>query len=104
MIPSDVLDNLKSLHGDVWTVEAGPHVFAFKAPSQGAYDRCIGTMADNKKLAPSALRQLALDCIVHPSREEAAAIFAKRPGVASLVASDCLRVAGEEEAEKAKKA
>lgn len=102
-IPESLLTELKSKNEEIWTVEAGSYVFVIKAPGQGQYDRCIGTMAEHKTQAPQALRQLAMDCIVHPDRKEAAAIFQKRPALASIVASECLKIAGEEETEKAKK-
>ena len=97
------LDTLRVEHGDVWLLELGTDQVAFRCPSRAEYKRFLARVSDDRKALPDAQEELARAVVVLRDRAAFGALLDKRPGIASKVVTDALKVAGAEEAENAKK-
>jgi hypothetical protein len=96
---------LKQTHGEIWEVDfpsAGFSV-AFKRPSAAAYERYVGTMANDKSKVITAARAMTFDVVVEPTGDALTALLDKFPGIVSKIASQASSVASAQEADDAKK-
>ncbi len=98
-----ILDKLRAEHGDVWLLDLGNDQVAFRCPNRAEYKRFLARVSDDRKALPDAQEELARAVVVLPDRAAFSALLDKRPGIASKVVADALKVAGAEEAENAKK-
>ncbi len=97
------LQQLRAEHGDIYELEAGEHTVYVRMPTSPEFDRFQATAAD-QKMAAKATAQLVRDCLIHPSKDEWAAIVAKKPGMPLAIGSAVLKLTGATLEVEAKKA
>lgn len=105
MKPTDEqIAQLKATHGEVWTLEAGEDVLVFRAPTVPEFDAATDKIASDKGSKTLALRTLARQVVVFPSKEEYDAMAAKRAGLGIKLAGEAFNAASDAQGEFAKKA
>ena len=67
-----------------------------RATAGADYQRFTDKITDNKGSKFAVMRELALACRVHPSREDLLAIFEKMPGMVLQAATAIQELAGTE--------
>jgi len=82
-----VLAPLRAKHGEIasWDVPGFGLVVAAVPENSKEYHRLVNDLKNPKLDAAVAMENFALACIVHPSREQAKAIFKARPAFALKV-------------------
>ncbi len=93
---SAVLAKLREKHGEIasWKVPGHGLVVAANPENAAEYDRLVNTLKKDDADASAALRTFALQCVVHPDREAAKAIFKAKPAFALKVAARGQQLAG----------
>ena len=85
---------------EVYQLSAGPHAILVRSPS----DAIWAAFQDAKeKGGTRALKQLVLDCVLHPSADEVRSIFEKKPALANTWGVKLMDIAGLEEEAQVKK-
>lgn len=114
MRPSEEeLAALEEEHGAVYQVPFGAddeaptlanaeHVFVIRRPRRAAFERFERDCLDPKRQIV-ALRNLAVDCIVWPSKEEREKVYEDVPGAAVLCAGEAAALGRGDAAERAKR-
>lgn len=94
-----LIDKLRAEHGEVYLLQAAGVEVAVKPPSRAAMKRFFNT-ASREDRRYEALEALLLDCVVHPSPTELAAILERKPGLVAPFGEKLVSLAGAtEEAE-----
>jgi len=80
-------EQLLEQHGRILPFRREGHELYFRAATQAEYERFLSVAAGREhRDAPVAMRELALSCAVHPSRDAVAAVFREWPGWAAEIA------------------
>ena len=93
-IESDLLARLRSEHGDdLHKLEASEVSIVARPPTNAEYRRFRAKTAD-ERTRPDALEELALSCLIHPSRAEFEKILQRKPALADVFGAKLLEIAG----------
>ena len=68
----------------------------FKAPTLEAYEEFIDECAKDKGRKATAMRSLCQQCGLKPGYEELRVIFAKKPGLATVIAPQLVALASDD--------
>ena len=68
-----------------------------RTPDEVSYRRMQETMADDRKKAGDALRQIALANVVHPAPDVVLDLFRRKPALPNIIANRLLDLAGADE-------
>lgn len=114
MRPSEEeLADLEAEHGAVYQVPFGSddeaptlanaeHVFVIRRPKRAAFERFERDCLDPKRQIV-ALRNLAVDCIVWPAKEQREEVYEDFPGAAMLCAGEAASLGRGDAVERAKR-
>lgn len=93
-----VLAPLREKHGDIasWVIPKFGLVVAARPANPAEYDRMVNTLRKPGVDQVGTLRAFAMQCIVHPDREEVKRIFEKYPAFAPKVADRAADLCGGE--------
>lgn len=87
------LEQLKQAHGDIYVLTADEDQIVVRMPTIPEFDRFSQFVADETK-ASKALKQLVLDCLVHPSADDYKAMIARRPGLFLAFGKQLTKICG----------
>ena len=90
------LDALAKEHGELHAFNTPHGRVAFRAPKFADYQRFTDKITDGKGSKFVTMRELALACVVYPSREELVEVFDKMPGLVLNAATAIQELAGTE--------
>jgi len=103
-IPQSTIDEVKAANPGVELHLLGNRFgqAIFRVPTAREYQLFVDQQ-QNPTTKGTAMKQLVVSCVVHPKREEFAALIASRPGLVATFGSDMLTIAGVTENEVQKK-
>lgn len=91
-LAADVVADLKQKHGPNLRFKLAPDdsgaVVVFKKATSAAWNMFVNDLANDKKEKATTIRNLALNCTVHPSRADAMRIFDEYPGIPMAMADE----------------
>ncbi len=89
----EIIEQLKSEHGEISLVEGLEHEIVVKCPTPGEYKR-FRTLSAEKKTRDKGRDGLMTDCVVWPDAEEFMALTESRPGYPDTILNVVLDLAG----------
>lgn len=90
-----LVEKLRGQHPnqEVLGLELGGHFFVIRGPARDEYKRFREyVMTPSKRV--SAGETLVADCLLHPEKEAAGTLFARKPGFVDVLAEAVLQAAG----------
>lgn len=98
-LTEEAIASLKQKHGESLVAAKTPtgEQMVFKKPSKEVWARFQDGLSRDKVSRSVALRCLALDCVVVPSQQEAAALFDAFPGMPGVLSNSIAELAGQSE-------
>lgn len=96
------LEKLERKHGEVFTLEMGPHQLVLRPPSPPEYDAFLSDLQDDRK-RKACFEMLARDVIVFPSIDKVEVIYQRYAGLWARVANAAAEIADGEAVKTSKK-
>ena len=93
IITPELLEKLKSSHGEIVAVETKRGVAVFRSPNDAEYGRYNALLFD-KKTQANAFKALVQLCVVHPTKEVFGEWVAKSPGIVQTCLEHVLQLSG----------